>query len=59
VEALQEQHRSGEPLQKTVGTLLLGYVAGDVIPTGRDNAARYRVRLHSVDDYAAQSAAKH
>jgi NADH dehydrogenase len=58
VEALQEQHRSSDPLQKTFGALMLGYAGGDVIPTARDNATRYGVRLHSVDDYAAQFAAK-
>jgi len=55
---LQEQHRSTDPLQKTFGALMLGYAAGEVIPMGRDNATRYGVRLHSVDDYAAQFAAK-
>ncbi|HKN34434.1 MAG TPA: SDR family oxidoreductase [Terriglobales bacterium] len=58
VDALQEQHRSTDPLQKTFGALMLGYAAGEVIPMGRDNATRYGVRLHSVDDYAAQFAAK-
>jgi uncharacterized protein YbjT (DUF2867 family) len=57
VEALQQQHQSSEPLQKTFAALSLAVAAGDVIPTARDNALRYGVKLHSVRDYA-QSLAK-
>ncbi|HYL11472.1 MAG TPA: NmrA family NAD(P)-binding protein [Terriglobales bacterium] len=59
VEALQEQHRSTDPLQKSFAALMLGYAGGDVIPMSRDNATRYGVRLHSVEEFAAQCAAKH
>lgn len=52
VEALQQQHQSSDPLQKTFAALTLAAAAGDVIPTGRDNALRYGVKLHSVQDYA-------
>jgi uncharacterized protein YbjT (DUF2867 family) len=52
VEALQQQHQSIDPLQKTFAALTLALAAGDVIPSARDNAARYGVKLHSVHDYA-------
>ncbi len=52
VEALKQQHESADPLQKTFAALCLGLAAGDVIPAARDNAARYGVKLHSVQDYA-------
>jgi uncharacterized protein YbjT (DUF2867 family) len=52
VEALQRQHQSNDPLQKTFAALTLAAAAGDVIPTGRDNALRYGVKLHSVQDHA-------
>lgn len=51
-EALQQQHQSSDPLQKTLAALTLAAAAGDVIPTARDNAARYGVKLHSVQEYA-------
>jgi NADH dehydrogenase len=59
VEALQEQHHSTDPLQKSFAALMLGYAGGDVIPTSRDNATRYGVRLHSVQEFAARVAAHH
>lgn len=59
VDALREQHRSNDPLQKSFAALMLGYAGGDVIPMSRDNATRYGVRLHSVAEFAAQFAGKH
>ncbi len=52
IAALEEQHRSSDPLQKTFAALMLGYAKGDVIPESRGNAERYGIRLHSVADYA-------
>ncbi len=52
VAALEEQHRSSDPLQKTFGALMLGYAKGDAIPQSRANAERFGIRLRSVADYA-------
>lgn len=52
-DALKEQHRSSDPLQKTFAALMIGYAKGDVISESSANAARYGIPLHSVADYAA------
>jgi uncharacterized protein YbjT (DUF2867 family) len=52
VEALQQQHQSTDPLQKTFAALLLGCTQGDVIPGAAAVAAEYGVELRSVADYA-------
>jgi uncharacterized protein YbjT (DUF2867 family) len=49
--ALEEQHRSTDPLQKTFSALMIAYATGDVIPGSRETARRYGVALHSVVDY--------
>lgn len=51
--ALEEQHRSPDPLQKTFAALMMGYAKGDVIPGSPETARQYGVALHSVSDYAA------
>lgn len=51
--ALEEQHRSRDPLQKTFAALMMGYAKGDVIPGSSENAHQYGITLHSVSDYAA------
>jgi uncharacterized protein YbjT (DUF2867 family) len=51
--ALEEQHRSLDPLQKTFAALMIGYAKGDVIPDRIETAREYGVTLHSVHDYAA------
>jgi uncharacterized protein YbjT (DUF2867 family) len=51
--ALEEQHRSTDPLQKTFAALMIGYAKGDVIPGSQETARRYGVTLHTVRDYAA------
>jgi uncharacterized protein YbjT (DUF2867 family) len=51
--ALEEQHRSTDPLQKTFAALMIGYAKGDVIPGNRETARGYGVTLHSVSAYAA------
>ncbi|PYT69495.1 MAG: hypothetical protein DMG39_18280 [Acidobacteria bacterium] len=51
--ALEEQHRSTDPLQKTFAALMIGYAKGDVIPGSLETARRYGVTLHTVADYAA------
>jgi uncharacterized protein YbjT (DUF2867 family) len=51
--ALEEQHRSTDPLQKTFAALMISYAKGDVIPDSLETARRYGVRLHSVSEYAA------
>ncbi|HEV2194356.1 MAG TPA: NmrA family NAD(P)-binding protein [Candidatus Acidoferrum sp.] len=51
--ALEEQHRSADPLQKTFAALMIGYAKGDAIPGSLETARQYGVTLHSVSDYAA------
>jgi NADH dehydrogenase len=51
--ALEEQHRSTDPLQKTFSALMIAYAKGDVIPGSQETARRYGVTLHSVAEYAA------
>ena len=51
--ALEEQHRSTDPLQKTFAALMIGYAKGDAIPGSLETARHYGVTLHSVSDYAA------
>lgn len=53
VEALEQQHQSPDPLQKTFAALSLCYAKGDVIPGSRETAKRFGIRLRSVADYAA------
>lgn len=51
--ALEEQHSSSDPLQKTFAALMMVYAKGDVIPGSPETARQYGVTLHSVSDYAA------
>jgi hypothetical protein len=53
--ALEGQHRSTDPLQKTFAALMIGYARGDEIPGALGTARRYGVVLHSIADYAATS----
>ena len=53
VTALEEQHLSSDPLQKTFSALMIGYAKGDQIPGAVETARRNGVALHSVSDYAA------
>ncbi len=53
VEALREQYRSSDPVQKAFAALMIAYAKGDVIRESHANAQRYGIGLHSVADYAA------
>jgi NADH dehydrogenase len=53
LEALEEQHRSADPLQKTFAALMLAYAKGDVIPNRVETALAYGITLHSVHEYAS------
>lgn len=53
VAALEEQHRSSDPLQKTFAALMLAYAKGDAIPASMETARSYGITLHSVSDCAA------
>ena len=53
VAALEEQHRSSDPLQKTFAALMLAYAKGDEIPGSLETARSYGIKLGSVSDYAA------
>lgn len=50
--AIEDQHRSTDPLQKTFAALMIGYAKGDAIPGSLETARHYGVTLHSVSDYA-------
>ncbi len=52
IAALEEQHRSSDPLQKTFAALMLAYANGDVISESRANAERFGIRLQPVAEYA-------
>ena len=51
-EALQQQHQSPDPLQRTFAALMLGYTQGDIIPGAAAVADEYGVSLRSVSEYA-------
>lgn len=51
--ALEEQHRSSDPLEKTFAALMISYARGDKIPGALETARRYGVTLHSVSESAA------
>lgn len=51
--ALEEQHRSSDPLEKTFAALMISYARGDKIPGAVETARRYGVTLHSVSESAA------
>lgn len=53
LEALQEQHKSSDPLQQTFAALMLGYAVGDAVTDAVENAQKYGVRLRSVPEFAA------
>jgi NADH dehydrogenase len=57
VPALESQHRSEDPLQRTFAALMLAYATGDPIPEARENAARSGVKLTSLAEYAGRFAA--
>jgi NADH dehydrogenase len=51
--ALEMQHQSADPLQKTFAALMMAYALGDPVATAQQTADRYGVQLTSVEDYAA------
>jgi uncharacterized protein YbjT (DUF2867 family) len=53
-QALQQQHASTDPLQKTFAALMLGCAKGDPIRGTRERAEQYGIALRSVAEYAAQ-----
>ncbi|MGA2483277.1 MAG: NmrA family NAD(P)-binding protein [Candidatus Acidiferrales bacterium] len=52
-EAIEAQHRSSDPLQKSFGGLILAYVKGDVVKEAAALAHKYGIRLRSVSEYAS------
>jgi NADH dehydrogenase len=53
IQALEVQHQSADPLQKTFAALMMAYAFGDAVPKARQTAARYGVQLTTIEDYAA------
>jgi uncharacterized protein YbjT (DUF2867 family) len=54
VQAIQEQHGSSDPLQKTFAALMLACAKGDAISGTCALAETYGIPLRSVGEYAAQ-----
>ncbi len=52
-EALEAQHHSTDPLQKSFAALMLSYAKGDVVEGAHDIAADHGINLRSVGDYAS------
>jgi uncharacterized protein YbjT (DUF2867 family) len=52
-EALHEQHRSSDPLQKTFGALMLTYAKSDVINEAASVAEQHGIKLRSLSEYAS------
>jgi uncharacterized protein YbjT (DUF2867 family) len=53
LEALRAQHRAAsDPVGETFAALMVAYALGDRIPESRTSAARYGIRLRTVEAYA-------
>src|SRR5262245_55196543 len=52
--ALEAQHATDDPLQKTFAALSIAYARGNVIPEARANARQFGVALTSLAGYAAR-----
>lgn len=55
-EALESQHGTSDPLQKTFAALMLSYVDGDEVADAQKNADTFGIRLQSVAEYATRFA---
>jgi methionine-rich copper-binding protein CopC len=55
MKALQAQHKSADPLQKTFGALMLAYSKRDVVRHAATLAKKYNISLRSVSDDAHQT----
>lgn len=53
--ALEEQHRSPDPLQQSFAALMIACALGDPMPGARRVARRYGVALTSLEDFARQT----
>lgn len=53
IQALEDQHRSADPLQKTFAALMMACALGDPVANAQQTADRFGVQLTSVEDYAA------
>ncbi|MDH4167747.1 MAG: NmrA family NAD(P)-binding protein [Gammaproteobacteria bacterium] len=53
IQALEVQHQSADPLQKTFAALMMAYALGDPVAKARQTADRYGVQLTTVENYAA------
>ena len=53
--ALEAQHQSPDPLQRTFAALMIACALGDPMPQARQVASRYGVELTSLEDFARQS----
>ena len=53
--ALEEQHRSPDPLQRTFAALMIACALGDPIPEAQRVAQRFGVQLTPLEDFVRQS----
>ena len=54
-EALQSQHKSSDPLQKTFAALMLAYSKGDVVAGASSLAGQHAIQLRSAAEYAFEA----
>jgi uncharacterized protein YbjT (DUF2867 family) len=52
IQALEVQHQSADPLQKTFAALMIACALGDPVTKARQTADRYGVQLTTIEDYA-------
>jgi uncharacterized protein YbjT (DUF2867 family) len=52
IDALELQHQSSDPLQKTFAALMIAYALGDPVAKARQTAHKYGVQLTTVENYA-------
>jgi len=52
IDALELQHRSSDPLQKTFAALMIAYALGDPVAKARQTADNYGVPLMTIENYA-------
>lgn len=57
VSALEAQHETDDPVQKSFAALMLGCAQGDPIPDSATTARRYGIELRSVREWAREVAA--
>lgn len=55
IAALEQQHRSADPLQQTFAALMIAVALGDATPGAQQVAQRYGIRLTSLEEFAREA----